>query len=501
MKKTAGLICLTAIVALTILSTGPMAVAQSNTPGATTWYLAEGSTAISPEGTFETWICVSNSGPDDADVDLTYMTADGSVPGPSTTVKSGAATSFDVSETVPNNWSVSTKVDSTEPVVAERQMFWNTGTAVTGQPFHQCAHSSIGVTETAREWYLAEGSTGGDSSGNFETWILVQNPGDNTATVDINYQTPGGQVPGPQDVSINGGSRTTFEVAKEVPSQWSVSTAIISDQPVIAERAVYWNSAHAKRQAAHDSIGVTTESNCWYLAEGSTGSNPGNRINAGNFETWILVQNPSETTVNVTINYLTPGGMVAGPQNFPIEPQTRRTFNVADYVAGEWSVSTVVTSDRPVIAERSVYWNIPYAYYMDGSLVYNVSRWCGHDSIGATEPDFNWEAANCRTDTAFESWILVQNPGPEDATVSIDYTTPSGIEPGPQNFKVAGETRHSFRVNDTVSDTQNVGATIRSNRKIVVEHSTYWGPAQGEDPQNYRVCGVDTIAFPWSQLD
>ena len=35
----------------------------------------------------------------------------------------------------------------------------------------------------AANWYLAEGSTGTNEQGSFETWILVQNPGDEEAKV------------------------------------------------------------------------------------------------------------------------------------------------------------------------------------------------------------------------------------------------------------------------------------------------------------------------------
>jgi hypothetical protein len=45
-------------------------------------------------------------------------------------------------------------------------------------------------------------------------------------------------------------------VADFVPNEFSVSTKVVSDKPVIAERAMYWNSAQGVyRQAAHDSIG------------------------------------------------------------------------------------------------------------------------------------------------------------------------------------------------------------------------------------------------------
>jgi len=54
-------------------------------------------------------------------------------------------------------------VESTGAVICERAMY---GGGMTW------AHDCIGATSPAPVWYLAEGCTAGD----FETWILVQNP-------------------------------------------------------------------------------------------------------------------------------------------------------------------------------------------------------------------------------------------------------------------------------------------------------------------------------------
>jgi riboflavin synthase alpha subunit len=144
-------------------------------------------------------------------------------------------------------------------------------------------------------------------------------------------------------------------VAGTVPDTWSVSTTVSSNKPVIAERAMYWED----RIGGHDSIGVTSPSPTWYLAEGSTG---------GSFETWVLVQNPGSEMATVDLTYMTEAGAVPGPTLY-LEPQTRQTVNVAGTVPDTWSVSTTVSSNKPVIAERAMYWE---------------DRIGGHDSIGCT---------------------------------------------------------------------------------------------------------------------
>jgi len=107
----------------------------------------------------------------------------------------------------------------------------------------------------AYNWYLAEGSTGANEFGSFETWILVQNPGDDEAEAQLYYQTPTREVTG-QKLTLKPHTRQTVNVSDFVPNEFSVSTRVDSSEPVIAERAMYWSSlAGIYRQAAHDSIG------------------------------------------------------------------------------------------------------------------------------------------------------------------------------------------------------------------------------------------------------
>ncbi|MEJ5186173.1 MAG: hypothetical protein WHT46_03725, partial [Candidatus Geothermincolales bacterium] len=124
-----------------------------------------------------------------------------------------------------------------------------------------------------------------------------------------------------------------------------VSTVVTSENgvPVVAERAVYDDA----RTFGHCSVGVTSPSTTWYLAEGAT---------AGIFDCWVLVMNPSpDKTAKGRLTFLTDTGPVAGP-TFEIGPGKRHSFHVDSYVT-TFDVSTVVTSENgvPVVAERAVY--------------------------------------------------------------------------------------------------------------------------------------------------
>ena len=201
-----------------------------------------------------------------------------------------------------------------------------------------CAHDSIGASKPADTWYLAEGCT----DGGFETWVLVQNPNDTTTQVHLNFMTDTGQVAGPT-LGLQANSRESVNVGDHVQT-YNVSTEVTANQPVIAERSMYYNN----RTCAHDSIGASKPADTWYLAEGCTD---------GGFETWVLVQNPNDTTTQVHLNFMTDTGQVAGP-TLGLQANSRESVNVGDHVQ-TYNVSTEVTANQPVIAERSMYWSKP----------------------------------------------------------------------------------------------------------------------------------------------
>jgi hypothetical protein len=83
------------------------------------------------------------------------------------------------------------------------------------------------------------------------------------------------------------------------------------------------------------------------MAEGCT---------AGDFETWVLVQNPGDTPADINIVFQTENGQVQGPRG-TIPAHTRKTYNIRDYV-NSYNVSTMVTATSgQVVCERAMYGN------------------------------------------------------------------------------------------------------------------------------------------------
>ena len=109
------------------------------------------------------------------------------------------------------------------------------------------AHFEVEGPAPGTAWYLAEGATAGD----FDTWVLVMNPGEERAHVSLTFLTEGGPVPGPE-ADIEPGRRQSFHADAFVTS-YDVSTLVNSDLPVVAERAMYDD----ERTWAHDSVGYS----------------------------------------------------------------------------------------------------------------------------------------------------------------------------------------------------------------------------------------------------
>jgi hypothetical protein len=406
---------------------GGAQVWRTNVPS--TWYLAEGATA----GDFETFVLVQNPNPDPVSVDVTFMTSAGPVPGPQDfPVPANSRVTFFANDFV-TDFNVSTEINAEGgDVVCERAMYGNGRT---------WAHDSIGVTMTSSTWFLAEGAT----AGTFETFVLVQNPNPTDVTVDLTFMTSSGPVAGPQNFPIAGNSRTTFK-ANDYVTDFNVSTQVTSTGgEVICERAVYGNN----RTWAHDSIGTPYAAPTWYLAEGAT---------AGDFETFVLVQNPNPTEVTVDLDFMTSTGPQAGPQNFPVPGNSRVTFKANDFVT-DFNVSTQVTSTGgDVICERAMYGN---------------NRTWAHDSIGVMAPDYKWQLAEGSTMGGMETFILVQNPNPDPVTVDVTFMTSTGPQAGPQDFPIPGNSRVTFKANDFVTDFNVSTEVIPTGGAVICERAMY----------------------------
>jgi len=392
------------------------------------WYLAEGYTG----GGFEEFICIGNPNSWKTKVILTYMIEGQDSQTQEFQIEPQSRTTVKVNDVIGPDKNVSATVEGYhgDSVIVERAMYWS------GRRGGHCAPA---VSTPATDWYLAEGCT----ANTFETWVLLQNPGDAAATATVTYMNTGGAVAGPV-VSLPPKSRSTVNVAATLPNDVQVSTKVSSDQPIIAERSMYWND----RTAGTCAVGINQPGTEWYLAEGSTG---------GPFETWVLVQNPGDEAAKVNLTYMNESGPKTGPVlNLPAHART--SVNVATTLPDDWQVSTAMTSDKPIVAARAVYWS---------------NRVGGHAETAVDSPKFRSFLAEGSTAGGFESWILVQNPGPAEAKVYITYLTSVGAKERATLTLPAGTRVTLSELEDVGTDWQ-VSADINSSTPVVVERSMYW---------------------------
>ncbi|MHC1739941.1 MAG: cohesin domain-containing protein [Anaerolineaceae bacterium] len=412
------------------------------------WYLAEGYTGNNTS----TFILVQNPTVSTAQICVTYMLQGGGVKmrkievAPQSRYTIAAQDSGQVGTGV----AFSTKLASSQTIIVERSMYWPNGEGTQG------GHATTGVTSPATEWYLAEGFTGA----NFMTYILIQNPNNEAANVEITYMPDvGSNIV--KTIIVPGNSRFTVVVHDPDPAGPGIgidkafATRLVSTnrKPIIVERAMYFGNE------GHEAMGVTGPNRTWYLAEGYTDLG---------FGTFILIQNPNEQEAVIAITYMLPGGSTVNKQ-ITVAPYSRFTVVATEDstygVGAAKTFSTKLESTVPIIVERAMYWPN------------GTNTQAGHDSPGVTAAAKNWNLAEGFTGAGFDTRILIQNPNAEWADLKIIYMKQGGgvitktvsIQPYAR-FTIIGSEGSLFGVGPDLA----FATRIESNQPIIVERAMYF---------------------------
>jgi hypothetical protein len=142
--------------------------------------------------------------------------------------------------------------------------------------------------------------------------------------------------------------RKTVRLNDQLSPNTDVSTKVHGSKPIIAERAMYWDSGLG--EACHDSIGMSTAHKTFYLPDGQTSEGR---------ETWTLVQNPNGEAVQVEISYLTPMGKGSVVKTETIPDNSRRTFNMGEHSGINGRAAIMVkskTAGRDIMVKRAMYY-------------------------------------------------------------------------------------------------------------------------------------------------
>jgi len=316
------------------------------------WYMAEGSTAWG----YSTFVLLQNPNPGDNPVQISFMCADGNVGRYQCTLAPYSRFTLEVAD-VPGmaNADFSTVICSTLPTLAERAMYWN-------QAGRSGGHNSAAVPSPEKTWYLAEGYTGKG----FDTYLLIGNPNDSTAAVSVLYMVPDGNTV-TEYYELSPNSRKTVHLNEVAGlSGKDVSEQVIASLPVVVERSEYFDYKGVKEGS--NSMGVPVPACQWYLAGGCT---------AGGFETYVLLLNPNSTDTRVDLRFMKPDGGKVN-KGVIVTARSRQTIFLNEVPGLEnTEVWTEVTSELPIVVERSVY-------------MCSGSRPGGYDAMGVTAPATDW---------------------------------------------------------------------------------------------------------------
>jgi len=220
-----------------------------------------------------------------------------------------------------------------------------------------------------------------------------------------------------------------------------------------------------------------------YFAEGAT---------IQPFDCRFAVANVNDTPATVTLRF-----QRRDQQNLAhtltVPARARRTLDaktVPGLEAAEFS--TVVESDVPVIAERTLSWD--------------ASGYAGHTEASIEQPATTWYLAEGATNFGFDLFYLIQNPNASTATVAIRYFRPGGLPPLDKVYTVPPATRFNVWVDHeqipegsgvVPLSATDVSARITSDLPVIVERAVYLTTAGRMFRAGHCGAGVTTPALNW----
>jgi len=232
------------------------------------------------------------------------------------------------------------------------------------------------------------------------------------------------------------------------------------------------NGYHALRVEAWDKAGNQAEAG----AAGEVAVYVGNNISETNnfaegctrpgFDTWLCLQNPGGEPAEVTVNYyLGEGQGAASARTYALPAHSRTTVYVNGDVGAGKDVSIQVTSSRPIVSERPMYFDYQGA---------SSRSWKGcHTAQGAHFPRGEWYFAEGCTRPGFDTWLCLQNPQGNEAAVRVEYMMENGayLE---RFYRLAPWSRGTIAVNREVGEGHDVSMRVISDTPIVAERPVYF---------------------------
>jgi kumamolisin len=327
------------------IPSGMDAVGATHT--AMSYYFSEGDTRQAGQAHYRTYIALLNPGSAAAHVTITYYTGQCSTNCPKEQITVNSMQHLPVSPTdVGLYQKVAIVVTSSDnPIVAERAMYFQDNIPSAGG-FTTGAASVIGATAPGTDWLFAEGYTGVD----FQEYFELANFGASPATVNIKLEYTSGNTQ-TYAVRVPAFGLTAFDVNAHRGSTNSLSAEITSDNPIVAQRLMYFHFSNLRISGGTDIVGEPgpASHNAYALAEGYTG---------GKFQEFLTLQNPTMRDENASITLFTPS--LVFQLQVKIMAHSRKTLNINQVLnpiqPGAVSMTIqALGSNSVIVAERPMY--------------------------------------------------------------------------------------------------------------------------------------------------
>jgi hypothetical protein len=199
-----------------------------------TWYFADGFT--SP--ILDTWLLLQNTNTMPADVTVKLMGQNGEVTSVLLGMPPTSRRSLELKQVLPNG-DFGLTVESTQPIVAEKSMFWD------AEP--RGAAATEGAMQLATTWNLPEGETRAP----FNQYIAILNPHATTMSVHIDFQLLSGLVIG-RDLTVGPTGKSSIFVDDIIDG--ANSARITTSLPSVVERTMFMEKMGVR--GGHNTIGI-----------------------------------------------------------------------------------------------------------------------------------------------------------------------------------------------------------------------------------------------------
>ena len=331
--------------------------------------------------------------------------------------------------------------------------------------------------------YFAEGA----SSAFFSTRFALANPHTEPVAVTVTFTDTRG-VATPMQLTVPALSRFTLdERNRPVLGSDAFATKFEAARVIGIERTMTW-AAGGLAYGSHSETGVAAPRTSWLLAEGAT---------IAGFDTFYLLQNPTDSTAKIKVQYLLSSGERI-EKIHDVAPQSRTNIwvNMDDPALKAAEMSATITSlnDVPVVVERSMYRN-------SGTQLFTT----GHNSAAVDAPALRWFLAEGATGGTFDEFVLIANPNATTATLRVSYLR-AGAAPIVKTYTARPSSRLTIWVDQEAPELAAAEVSVIveavTPTPVVVERSMWWSATPGgEWTEAHNNRGTTTTAARWIVAD